>query len=118
MKFRFRFLFPYFCFSASLLCLRLTAQDWVRIGSNLGNAKIRIAAADFKPVGADPQTPSLKADFDSTLYNDLGNAGIFEVVSKSFRPPGTPGSPQEINSAAVVGASGQCGDGGVRRAVG
>ena len=75
----------------------VSAQDWVRIGSNLGNAKIRIAAADFKPVGADPQTPSLKADFDSTLYNDLSSAGIFEVVSKSFAPAGTPGSPQEMN---------------------
>ena len=77
----------------------LEAQDWVRTGSNLGNAKIRIAAADFKPVGTDPQTPSLKATFDSTLYSDLSNAGIFDVVSKSFAPPGTPGSPQEINLA-------------------
>src|ERR1700691_3830283 len=84
---------------SSLSCISALAQDWVRTGSNLGNAKIRIAAADFKPVGSDPQTPSLKATFDSTLYNDLSNAGIFDVVSKSFAPPGTPGSPQEINLA-------------------
>jgi TolB protein len=58
-----------------------------------------LAAADFKPVGSDPQTPTLKAAFDSTLYNDLNNAGIFEMVSKSFLPSGTPGSPQEINVA-------------------
>jgi TolB protein len=84
---------------SSLSCISALAQDWVRTGSNLGNAKIRIAAADFKPVGSDPQTPSLKATFDSTLYNDLSNAGIFDVVSKSFAPPGTPGSPHEINLA-------------------
>jgi TolB protein len=60
-------------------------------------------------VGADPQTPALKAEFDSTLYNDLAGAGIFEVVSKSFMPQGTPGSQQEINlpqwSAAPASAA-------------
>lgn len=73
------------------------AQDWVRTGTNLGNARIRLAAADFKPVGADPETPSLKATFDSTLLGDLNNAGIFDLVSKSMLPQATPGSPQEIN---------------------
>ena len=73
------------------------AQDWVRTGSNLTDQKIRLAAADFKPVGADPQTPTLKATFDSTLYNDLANAGIFDMVSKSMAPAATPGSPQEIS---------------------
>jgi TolB protein len=109
MKSGSRFLFPVFFLLASLNSISSTAQDWVRIGSNLGNAKIRIAAADFKPVGTDPQTPSLKAEFDSTLYNDLGSAGIFDLVSKSFAPPGTPGSPQEINlsqwSAAPASAA-------------
>lgn len=94
---------------AASTSLPAIAQDWVRTGSNLGNAKIRIAAADFKPVGADPQTPALKATFDATLYSDLGNAGIFDLVSKSFAPPGTPGSPQEMNlsqwSAAPASAA-------------
>jgi TolB protein len=84
-------------FLGSFVSLPAPAQDWVHTGSNLGNARIRIAAADFKPVAADPQTPALKATFDSTLFNDLQNAGIFDVVSKSFLPQGTPGSPQEIN---------------------
>jgi TolB protein len=75
------------------------AQDWVHTGTNLGNAKIRLAAADFKPVGSDPQTPALKAVFDATLFNDLSNAGIFDMVSKSFAPQAEPGSPQEINLA-------------------
>jgi TolB protein len=97
MKFCSRFLYSGLIFCTSLICIPAGAQDWVRTGSNLGNAKIRIAAADFKPVGADPQTPSLKAVFDSTLYSDLSSAGIFDVVSKSFAPPVTPGSPQEMN---------------------
>ena len=78
-------------FSAS----QVQAQDWVHTGTGLG-ATIRLAAADFKPVGADPQTVPLKAIFDSTLYNDLNNAGIFDMVSKSLAPQATPGSPQEI----------------------
>ena len=65
-------------------------------GTNLSNPIVRIAAADFKPVGGDPQTPALKAVFDATLYSDLGNAGIFDLVSKSLAPQAMPGSPQEI----------------------
>jgi TolB protein len=92
-------------FSASLL----PAQDWVHTGTNLGNDRIRLAAADLKPVGGDPQTPALKAAFDATLYGDLANAGIFDLVSKSLAPQATPGAPQEINlaqwSAAPTNAS-------------
>jgi TolB protein len=83
--------------AASFFAQPLAAQDWVHTGTNLGQTKIRLAAADFKPVGDDPQTPALKATFDATLYNDLTNAGIFDMVSKSMAPQATPGSPQEIN---------------------
>ena len=54
------------------MCLRapsLAAQDWVHTGTNLGNQTIRLAAADFKPVGSDPQTTALKAVFDH-LFDD------------------------------------------------
>src|SRR5579862_6657712 len=99
MKFHSRFCSFTLLFLASVICIPSTAQDWVRTGSNLGNARIRIAAADFKPLGTDPQTPGLKVTFDSTLYNDLSSAGIFDVASKSFAPQVTPGTPQEINLA-------------------
>jgi TolB protein len=83
--------------SISLAALQLTAQDWVHTGTNLGADRIRIAAADFKLQGADPQAPALKAIFDATLYSDLASAGIFDVVSKSLMPQSMPGSAQEIN---------------------
>lgn len=73
-----------------------SAQDWVRTGTNLSNPVVRVAAADFKPTGNDPQTTALKAVFDSTLYSDLGNAGIFDLVSKTMAPQAMPGTPQEI----------------------
>ena len=75
------------------------AQDWVRTGSNLGVEKIRMASADFKPNSSDPQTPVLKATFDNTLYNDLANAGFFDMVPKSMAPPVTPATPAEVNLA-------------------
>ena len=92
-----------------MLAVQARAQDWVATGTNLGNQRIRLAAADFKPVGDDPQTAALKAVFDATLYADLNSAGIFDLVSKSMNPLATPGAPQEIVltqwSAAPASAS-------------
>ncbi|MEO6965033.1 MAG: translocation protein TolB [Acidobacteriaceae bacterium] len=74
-----------------------TAQDWVHTGTNLGAQKIRLASADFKMVGTDPALSSAQQVFNMVLFNDLTNAGIFDMVSKSLAPPVMPGSPQEIN---------------------
>jgi TolB protein len=82
---------------AVAVCSCATAQDWVRTGTNLGVAKVRIAAADFKSGTSDPATSGMKSAFDQTLYNDLRYAGIFDVVSKSMIPSVMPGSPHEIN---------------------
>ena len=82
----------------------LAQQGQINTGINQGQQNIRLAAADFKPVGADPQTLVLKAVFDATLLNDLNNAGIFDMVSKSMSPQAMPGSPQEINLAQWAAA--------------
>jgi TolB protein len=79
--------------------LRAVAQDWVRTGTNLGAQRIRLAAANFNPASSDPQTPALKTTFDTTFYNDLSNAGIFDMVSKSMSPPVMPANPQQMNLA-------------------
>ncbi len=64
MKATFR-VFPLFLLSLAYFSTpQLSAQDWVHTGTNLGNERIRLAAADFKPVGNDPQTTPLKAVFD------------------------------------------------------
>jgi TolB protein len=72
------------------------AQDWFKTETSSGVSNIRIAVADFKPLSADPQTADLKKTFDTTLYSDLANAGIFDIVSKSLLPQATPGAPAEI----------------------
>jgi len=93
------FRFGFLLLSAAVFGHTLHAQDWVHTGTNLGADRIRIAVADFQPSGGDPQVPALKAVFDATLFSDLDNAGIFDMVSKSMAPQATPGSPQEINLA-------------------
>jgi TolB protein len=81
-----------------LLVLPVTqvkSQDWIRTGTNRG-APIRLAVPDFKPTGADPQNTPLLSVFNETLWNDLENAGIFEMVAKSFYPGQVPASPNEM----------------------
>jgi len=69
--------------------------DQIRTGTNLGVDKVRIAVPDFKAAST-IANPDLLTTFNATLFSDLQNAGIFDVVSKSFYPLQQPGAPQEI----------------------
>ncbi len=64
----------------SLLAATSSAQDWIRTGTGLGVEKIRLAASDFKPATQDPKNTDLLKTFNDTLFNDLDNAGIFDLV--------------------------------------
>jgi TolB protein len=55
-----------------------------------------LAVADFKPAGTDPKTAEFLKIFNDTLARDLDNAGIFDIVSKSFHPLAVPGKPEEM----------------------
>src|SRR5438874_8419139 len=72
------------------------AQDWIKTGTGLGVEKIRIAVPEFKASNQDPRNPELLKTFNDTLWNDLDNAGIFEMVSKSFYPLGQVGAPADV----------------------
>jgi TolB protein len=73
-----------------------TAQDWIRTGTGLGIEKVRLAVPDFVPASAEPQAGELSRAFNDTLWNDLQQAGIFEMVSKSFYPMGSFNAPSAI----------------------
>lgn len=88
-----RFLLLIICF---LTTLAFGQTDWIRTGTGLGVERVRLAAPDFKASATDQQTADLLKTFNDTLWNDLDNAGIFDMVSKSFYPLQVPGSPQEI----------------------
>ncbi len=72
------------------------AQDPFHLETSTGADRLRLAAANFKAAAADQSTADLARTFDTTLYADLGNAGVFDLVSKSMTPAGQPGSPGEI----------------------
>jgi TolB protein len=71
-------------------------NDWIRTGTGLGQEKVRLGVADFKASGADPRNEALLKTFNETLWNDLDNAGIFDMASKSFYPLAQPGQPGEV----------------------
>lgn len=79
------------------------AQDWIRTGTGLGVEKVRLAASDFKPATPDPKNTDLLKSFNDTLWNDLDNAGIFDMVSKSFYPLAVPGNPADVRFEAWNG---------------
>jgi len=85
-----------FCLLIPLLSTPLSAQDWVKGGVGLAVQKIRIAVPDFKATNQDPRNADLLKTFNDTLWNDLDNAGIFEMVSKSFYPLGQIGAPGDV----------------------
>jgi TolB protein len=79
---------------------RAAAQGKVQIEINRGQERPRLAAAEFKTANADPQSGPLNQVFNQTLWNDLDNAGIFDMVAKSFYPALQPGQPGELNAKA------------------
>jgi TolB protein len=82
-----------FCF---IVVAPAFAQDWIKTGTGLGVERIRIAVPDFKAASQDPRNDELLRTFNDTLWNDLNNAGIFEMVSKSFYPLGQVGAPSDV----------------------
>jgi TolB protein len=102
-KFTFKKLFlqlGFHAFAAFLacaaFCISASAQDWIKTGTGLGVEKIRIAVPEFKASNQDPRNSELLRTFNDTLWNDLDNAGIFEMVSKSFYPLGQIGGPSDV----------------------
>ena len=81
--------------SASLVA---AAQERFKFELNMGQERPRLAAPDFKTATGDPQTAPLDTVFNQTLWNDLDNAGIFDMVAKSFYPAAQPGQPGELNA--------------------
>jgi TolB protein len=62
------------------------AQGHFETGTGLGVEKVRLGVPDFRAATQDPKNADLLNVFNTTLWNDLDNAGIFEMVSKSFYP--------------------------------
>jgi TolB protein len=88
-----------FCgFAALFSAANTPAQDWFKTGTGLGVSKARVAVADF----AAKDTPSqpLATLFADVVRTDLDFSGILDLVSKSFNPLQTPGTPAEVDYKA------------------
>src|SRR5260370_37733730 len=84
-------------------CLAVTdanPQAWVRTGTSLGVEKVRLAVPDFKSPTSDAQNVALLKTFNDSLWNDLDNSGVVELVSKSFYPLQAPGQPSDVTLPA------------------
>src|SRR5579864_7287815 len=89
----------FICGSISLFsAVQASAQDWFKTGTGLGVSKARVGVADF----AAKDTPSqpLAVLFSDVVRTDLDYSGILDLVSKSYNPLQTPGTPAEVDSKA------------------
>jgi len=82
--------------AAILFAVPSSAQDWILTGTGLGMEKVRLAVPDFKSSTEDAKNADLLRVFNDTLWNDLEQAGIFDMVSKSFYPLGDVGTPPDV----------------------
>lgn len=71
-------------------------QGSFEAGINRGNSMIRIAVSSFPAESADPNLTKLTTEFNQVLWNDLENAGIFTMVSRSFYPVKAPANPGDV----------------------
>src|SRR5438094_6116346 len=101
MKFaRFRFLLPVLALALPGVLLSLRpgrGQDWLETGINRGAPMVRLAVAEFPAQSPDPRWVNLTQEFNHTLGNDLSNAGIFEMISKSNFPLKIPVEPGDVD---------------------
>src|SRR6266851_96865 len=89
--------------SISLLCVApASAQDWFKTGTGLGVSKARVGVADF--AAKDPPSQPLAKLFSDVVRTDLDYSGILELVSKSYNPLQTPGTPAEVDYKSWSGA--------------
>jgi TolB protein len=93
----------FICGSIWLFCAgSASAQDWFKTGTGLGVSKARVSVADF----AAKDTPSqpLAVLFSDVVRTDLDYSGILDLVSKSYNPLQSPGTPAEVDYKAWSGA--------------
>lgn len=76
----------------------LRAQgNWLQIGINHANPVIRIAVAQFPAKSNEANLTSLTGVFNQVLWNDLDNAGIFQMITRSDYPLKQPSDPGDVN---------------------
>jgi TolB protein len=81
----------YIAFLAILSAASATAQI-TGVITNQGGAKPALAVIEFKGSGSQ----QFMAAFNSTLFSDLQNSGLFDMVAKSMFPLNNPQRPEDL----------------------
>jgi TolB protein len=76
----------------ALIATTMSAQITGVITDKGGDRKPALAVIDFKGSGSQP----FMADFNSTLFGDLQNSGLFDMVAKSMFPLNNPQRPEDL----------------------
>lgn len=75
---------------------RSTKGQQITTGINRGAPSIRLAVTEFPAQSSEPNLGELTTEFNSVLWNDLDNAGIFDLVSRSYYPVKLPITPGDV----------------------
>jgi TolB protein len=78
-----------------LISSRASAQQ-ITVGTSSGTPRIKMAVTEFPAQSTDARLTSLTQEFNSVLWNDLDNAGIFDLVNRSFYPLKAPIAPADV----------------------
>ena len=81
---------------AALLPSRPAKGLQITTGINRGTPSIRMAVPELPAQSSDANLTHLTQEFNSVLWNDLDNAGIFDLVSKSYYPLKPPAAPPDV----------------------
>ena len=73
------------------------AQDFS--GTIRGGAKMKIAVPDFRGSG---DTPRLMDTFNQTVWGDLVNSGLFELIPKTLYPRPVPQQPSDFGAGTMA----------------
>jgi len=74
---------------------RASAQQ-ITVGTSSGAQRIKMAVTEFQGQSTDARLTTLTQEFNSVLWNDLDNAGIFDLVNRSFYPLKVPIAPGDV----------------------
>ena len=75
-------------------------QEWLETGINRGAPMIKVAMTQFPAASAESNLTGLTQEFNQVLWNDLDNAGIFQMISRSLYPLKSPIDPGDVDFKA------------------
>ncbi len=87
------------CTALAVCAIFLPGQDQITGFVRGGQQKPRMAVIDFRGAG---DAQKYMATFNSTLWDELNNSGVLEMVGKTFYPVEVPQQPQDFRPPTTM----------------